>query len=116
MRGSRLLVIVGAVLVIGAIIIGAIFVMRGQQTPVEPAVSVEGTVVPEVPQVQIVVAAQDLARGIRITEAMTRGEAPAVTLKDWPEEEVPPGAITRLEDVIGRTTRVDAVRDLPILG
>jgi hypothetical protein len=38
-----------------------------------------------------------------------------VTLKDWPEEEVPIGAITRIEDVIGRTTRVDAVRDVPIL-
>ena len=80
MRGSRVLIIVGAVLVIGAIVIGAIFVMRGSQAPAEPPVPVEGegTVVPEVPQVQIVVAAQDLARGVRITEEMTRGEAPAV--------------------------------------
>ncbi|MCP4540992.1 MAG: Flp pilus assembly protein CpaB [Chloroflexi bacterium] len=117
MRSSRMLMIVGAVVVIGAIIVGVIFWVTGQQTSTEPPVPVdgEGTVVPDVPQVQIVVAAQDLARGVRITEAMTRGEAPAVILKDWPEEEVPPGAITRLEDVIGRTTRVDAVRDLPIL-
>jgi pilus assembly protein CpaB len=89
--------------------------MRGQQAPEPPPVDGEGTVEPEVPQVQIVVAAQDLARGVRITEEMTRGEAPAVILKDWPEEEVPPGTITRLEDVIGQTTRVDVVRDLPIL-
>ncbi len=117
MRGSRVLVIVGAVVVIGAIVIGAIFVLRGQQAPAEPAVPAEGegTVVPEVPQVKIVVAAQNLARGVRITEEMTQGEAPAVVLKEWPESEVPLGAITRLEDVIGRTTRVDVVRDLPIL-
>jgi pilus assembly protein CpaB len=118
MRGSRVLIIVGAVLVIGAIVVGVIFVLGGgREEPVEPSVPVgeEGTVIPEVPQVQIVVAAQDLARGVQITEAMIQGEAPAVILKDWPEEEIPNGAITRMEDVVGRTTRVDVVRDLPIL-
>lgn len=118
MRGSRVLIIVGAVLVIGAIVVGVIFVLGGGiGEPAEPSVPVgeEGTVIPEVPQVQIVVAAQDLARGVQITEEMIHGEAPAVILKDWPEEEMPNGAITRVEDVIGRTTRVDVVRDLPIL-
>jgi pilus assembly protein CpaB len=68
-----------------------------------------------VPQVKIVVATQNLARGVKITEEMTTGEAPAVILKDWPEEEKPDGAITNIEYVYGRTTRVDIVPDLPIL-
>ena len=117
MRGSRVLIIVGAVVVIGAIVVGAIFILGGGDGEGEPPVpeGEVGTVVPEVPQVQIVVAAQNLARGVQITEEMTQGEAPAVTLKDWPETGVPDGAITRIEDVIGLTTHVDVVRGLPIL-
>lgn len=115
MRGSRVLVIVGAVLIIGAIVVGAIFVLGGGGDEDVPPVTEGGTVVPEVIQVKIVVAAQDLARGVRITAEMAQGEAPAVTLKDWPEEGVPDGAITSIQDVIGLTTRVDVVRDLPIL-
>ncbi len=115
MRGSRVLFIVGAVLVIGAIAVGAIFLLRGGGDQPPDPMAEEGTATPEVPQVQIVVAAQNLARGVQITEEMNMGESPAVILKSWPEEEVPMGALTRLEDVYGRTTRVDVVRDLPIL-
>ncbi|MEE8389239.1 MAG: Flp pilus assembly protein CpaB [Anaerolineae bacterium] len=115
MRGSRVLVIVGAVLIIGAIVVGAIFVLGGGGDEDVPPVTEGGTVVPEVIQVKIVVAAQNLARGVRITAEMVQGEAPAVTLKDWPEEGVPDGAITSIQDVIGMTIRVDVVRDLPIL-
>jgi hypothetical protein len=116
MRGSRVLLIVGAILIVGALAVGAIFIIRGRSQPAKPAGTEEVTPTPtEVPQIQIVVAAQDIPRGIEITEQMTRGDAPAVILKDWPEGEVPDGAITRVEDVIGRTTRVDLIRELPIL-
>jgi pilus assembly protein CpaB len=117
MRGSRLLFIVGAVLIIGAIAVGAIFMLGGRDVtePSEPAVAEEGTVVPVVPQVKIVVAIQNLARGVKITEEMTTGEAPVVVLRDWPEGEEPDDAITNIEDVRGRITRVDIVPDRPIL-
>ena len=116
MRGSRVLLIVGAILIIGALAVGAIFILRGRSQPTKPADTGEVTPTPtEVPQVQIVVAAQDIPRGIEITEQMTRGDAPAVILKDWPESEMPDGALTRVEDVIGRTTRVGLIRELPIL-
>jgi pilus assembly protein CpaB len=110
-----MLFIVGAVLVIGAIAVGAVFLLSGGGgAPSEPMAE-DGTATPEVPKVQIVVAAQNLARGVQITEEMNAGDSPAVILKSWPEEEVPAGALTRLEDVYGRTTRQDIVRDLPIL-
>ena len=118
MRGSRLLFIVGAILIIGAIAVGAIFMLggRGGDTePSEPAVAEEGTVVPVVPQVKIVVATQNLARGVKITEEMTTGEAPVVVLRDWPEGEEPDDAIKSIEDVYGRITRMDIVPDRPIL-
>lgn len=116
MRGSRMLFIVGGILIVGAIAVGAIFMLRGQQgggdeTP-PPADQVTPT--PEY-ETQVVVAAQDIPPGVEITEDMIGGEAPAVILKGWPEDEVPAGAIYKLEDVVGYTTRVDVTRDLPIL-
>jgi len=113
MRGSRMLLIVGAVLVIGAIVVGVV-VMLGGGDDSEP-VAEDGTVVPEIPTVQIVVAAQNLDRGVHLTEEMFGGEAPAVILQDVPEEDVPVGALTSLDAVYGRTTRVDIMRDQPIL-
>lgn len=115
MRGSRLLLILGAILIIGAIAVGAIFLLggRGREGPEEAAGT--PTPVPEVPKVDVVVAAQDVPRGVQITEEMTVGEAPAVTIESRTEDEVPAGAITRIEDVIGRTSRVDIVRDSLIL-
>ena len=120
MRGSRLLLIVGAVLIIGALAVGAIFIVRERQAASqrakEAAMEEVGTPVPEeVPQVQIVVASQDIPRGVRLSPDMAEGDARAFMLKDWPEEEVPDGAITTLDVVYGRTTRVDIVRELPIL-
>jgi len=116
MRGSRILLIGGVIIFLGALAVGVIFMLRGRQPAPGPAeLAEEGTAVPEEPEMQIVVAAQDLARGSRITEDMTRGEAPAVELKGWPESDVPEGALTSVEDVYGRTARVNIVRGMPIL-
>jgi Flp pilus assembly protein CpaB len=117
MRGSRMLFIVGGILIVGAIAVGAIFMFRdrlGGGRGATPAPEEQVTPTPEL-ETQIVVAAQDLTPGVEITEEMIGGGAPAVILKGWPEDEVPEGAIYRLEDVVGRTTRVDVTRDLPIL-
>jgi Flp pilus assembly protein CpaB len=118
MRGSRVLLIGGVVIFLGAMAVGLIFWWRGRQPPPEPVViEEEGTVVPEEPEVKIVVAAQYLPRGVLITEDMTRGEAPAVILKGWSgvEEDLPDGVIRRLEDVYNRTTRMDIVPEAQIL-
>jgi pilus assembly protein CpaB len=115
MRGGRLLLIIGGILIIGALTVGIIFWLQGQRTPEEPEViGGEETPAPQVSTVDIVVAAQHLPAGTEITEAMTRGEAPAVTLKPWPENVLPSGYISRIEDVIGRRTRVEMAREQPI--
>ncbi|MDY7080318.1 MAG: hypothetical protein SXV54_25830 [Chloroflexota bacterium] len=120
MRGSRILLIGVAILAVGALAVGVIFMLQGRQQPAEPTVVVsdEGTPAPtEEPRVKVVVAAQYLPRGVLITENMTRGEAPAVVLKGWSgaEEDLPDGVIMRLEDVYNRTTRVDIVPETQIL-
>ena len=114
MRGGRLLLIIGGILVVAALAVGGILLMQGQKAPQEP-VEGETTPVPPEPQVEIVVAAQDLPKGTTITEEMIQEGVPAVALKPWPEDEIPMGAITSLEEVVGRTLRADATRDLPIL-
>jgi len=52
---------------------------------------------------------------MQITEEMTRGDAPAVQLKPWPEDSMPDGAMTDLEDIYNRTVRTDIPRGMPIL-
>jgi Flp pilus assembly protein CpaB len=113
MRGSRLLLIVGAILIIGALAVGAIFLLGGrggdggeEGTP---------TPTPEIPKVEVVVAAQDIPRGTEIIPEMARGDAPAVTTELRTVNEVPDGAVFAVEDVVGRVARVDIVRDSLIL-
>jgi len=113
MRGGRIFIIVGIVLFVGALAVGFIFLRRSQQTPEPPVTEVEGgTPQPEVPKglTEIVVAVQNIPRGMRITEDIN-----AVILRDWPEDAVPEGAITDLEAVYSRVARVDIVREMPIL-
>jgi pilus assembly protein CpaB len=115
MRGSRLLLIVGAILIIGALAVGAIFLLGGRGG--DGGSNEEGTPTPtpEIPKVEIVVAAQDIPRGTEITPEMTRGDAPAVTTELRTVDEVPDGAIFAVEDVVGRVARVDIVRESLIL-
>ena len=110
MRGGRVLVIVGLVLLVGAVAVGVILPRRQPPTPV-PEVE-EGTPLPELPtsMTEIVVAVQNIPRGMRITEDIN-----AVALQSWPVDAVPEGAITDLEAAYGRTTRVGIVRGMPIL-
>lgn len=61
---------------------------------------------------EIVVAAQNIPRGMLITENL---EAGAVVLKSWPEDLAPPGVVLDLDAVYGRIARVDIMRNMPIL-
>ena len=113
MRSGRIFIVIGIVLFVGALAAGFYFLVGpGRQQP-EPVLEVEeGTPQPEVPKglTEIVVAVQDIPRGMRITEDIN-----AVILRNWPEDAVPEGAITDLEVVYDRVARVDIVREMPIL-
>jgi Flp pilus assembly protein CpaB len=60
--------------------------------------------------VEVVVAAQNIPRGARITE-----DNNAVTLKDWPQDALPTGVFTDLEAVYDRIARVDMILGMPVL-
>jgi pilus assembly protein CpaB len=111
MRSGRPFIIIGGVLFLVALAVGAIWLISNRASS-SPAGDVEGTPQPtEVPNMrEIVVAAQRvIPRGTRIT-----AENNAVKSVDWPEESVPEGALTNIEDAYGRIARVDIVLNMPV--
>jgi Flp pilus assembly protein CpaB len=113
MRGGRILVIVGLILVAGAVLV-AVLLWRGRQQPEpSPVLVEEGVPVAETPppedMKQVVVAALDIPRGTRIT-----AENNAVKVATLPQTALPEGALTDLEAAYGRIARVDVVKDTPI--
>lgn len=112
MRRGRILILMGLIIFVGALAVGVIL-WRNSQQQLEPVTEVgEGTPQPEAPvaMTEIVVAAQNIPRGMLVTE-----DANAVTIKVWPVDGVPEGAIDNLEAVYDRITRVDIVLGMPIL-
>lgn len=61
-------------------------------------------------EVRIVVAAQNIPRGMQVNE-----EDDAVVMQNWPRGTVPAGAVSQLEDTYGRVARVDIPLGMPIL-
>jgi len=119
MRGGRILIIIGIIVLLGAIVVGVVLWM-GARTASEMAetmveeleAGIEGEEgVPYAPLLEgmqeIVVAAQNVPRGSRIT-------SDAVQMAIWPEESVPDGALTDVEQALDRITRVDVVLDMPV--
>ena len=113
MRSGRMLVIIGLIVVLGAVAVGAILWRMGaigaKPTPSAGALE-EGEAVPYVPpegMQDIVVAAQNVPRGGRIA-------SDAVQLASWPITAVPQGALTAVEDALDRIARVDLVLDMPV--
>jgi len=106
MRRSRTLILLGIVLLLAAV---AAFILfrpgdAGQGLP--PEATVEPT--PAVPMVEIVVAAQKkIPRGRLIT-------SDSVTLVEWPQNNVPPGAFASIEDVENRIARTDILYYQPL--
>jgi len=113
MRGGRMLVIIGLIVLLGAVAVGVILWRMGAigAKPTPPAgAPEEGETVPYVPPEgmrEIVVAAQNAPRGSRITSDTVR-------IASWPDTAVPRDAVTRVEDTLGRIARVDLVLDLPV--
>lgn len=113
MRGGRMLVIIGLIVVLGAVAVGTILWRMGvlQPKPAPPeGVPAEGEAEVYVPPVgtrEIVVAAQKVPRGGRITSDTVR-------IASWPDSAVPRDAVTTVEDALGRIARVDLVLDMPV--
>ncbi|MBI3466973.1 MAG: Flp pilus assembly protein CpaB [Planctomycetes bacterium] len=62
----------------------------------------------KVETVQIVVAAVDIPRGVTLTNDL-------VKTYSWPQGHVPPGAMTKVEDVLERAVSSPLVKDEPVL-
>ncbi len=111
MRSGRMLVIVGFIVLVGAVAVGVLLWVKGRATPPDTgAVSEEvgGEVVGVIPpESTIVVAAQNIPRGTRIT-------SDTVQTAPWPEAWVPEGALKDVGDALGRIARVDIVLEMPI--
>jgi len=106
-----MLIIVGVLVLLGAAVIGGIMLMRGRAEPPPPPPG-EGTEVYIPPEdlTEIVVAAQSvIPLGTRITRD-------AVKMDGWPKDAVPDGALTSIEEALGRIAREDIPLDTPIVG
>jgi Flp pilus assembly protein CpaB len=118
MRSGRALIIVGIVILVVGVIVVAVL-MRGNGQPAPEPTPTGGPdggdepvdfVAPPSGMKTIVVAAQDIPRGTRITEANN-----AVRTASWPEAAVPDEVLTDVDDVYGTIARTDIVREMPIL-
>lgn len=92
------------------LLVAVVFLVLSSQTPppaeVNPDVPTE-VPTPAIPTVQIVVAAQSIPRGRLITED-------AVTLIEWPETSVPPGAFNNIDEVLNLIARTDILFNQPL--
>ncbi len=117
MRGGRMLIIVGVVVLLGALVIGGVLWIRSRSQPAIPEEVEEGLegvegVSPYVPPEgmrDIVVAAEDISRSTAIVSGTVR-------IATWPEESVPEGALDSIADAVGRIARVDILQGMPIVG
>jgi pilus assembly protein CpaB len=101
----RTTILLGVIILLGA----AVFlILSSQQAPPAPTPSAETAIpTPAIPTVQIVVAAQSIPRGRLITED-------AVTLVEWPETSVPPGAFQNIDEVLNLIARTDILFNQPL--
>lgn len=112
MRGNRSLVIIALVLIVVVVLAGAayLYMQRLQAPPVD-----EVGETPEVVQVEtteIVIAIQNIPRGMQVSV-----EDNAIALQAWPNDNLPPGGTyyTDLDQVDGRFARMEIPRGLPVL-
>ncbi|GIK62922.1 MAG: hypothetical protein BroJett018_07160 [Chloroflexota bacterium] len=126
MRG-RVLILVGLIIVLG-VVLAAVLLLGGggddgtdETTPeANTTPGTPGVVIPTTrpgdtpaPPVQenveyVVIALQDLPRGIEITDAM-------VDVRAWPIGSAPTTSFVAVEQVIGKITRTDIPRESPIV-
>jgi Flp pilus assembly protein CpaB len=107
MNRSRVLILLGILLLVGAIAVLVILpqTLAPQQPPPELP-----TPTPEIQTTEILVAAQNIPRGAVISPD-------AVVPSKWPNDSLPPAdlLITNPEEVIGQIARTDVLRGQPML-
>jgi pilus assembly protein CpaB len=106
MNRSRVLILLGILLLVGAV---AVLVILPQTLTPQPPVE-QPTPVPEVKTTEILVAAQNIPRGAVISQD-------AVVPSKWPDDSLPPAdlILTDPEKVIGQIARTDVLRGQPML-
>lgn len=115
MRGrGRLILLLALILLLGVVAVVLLLpqLTGGNLTPVQEQAEAPAEVLPTptpIPYVEIVVAVQELPRGIRIPAEN------AVELKRWPADAAPFNALQSLDDVVGKIARTDIPRESPVL-
>ncbi|MFP4344002.1 MAG: Flp pilus assembly protein CpaB [Anaerolineales bacterium] len=109
MRNNRTVLIIVGVLIL-VCVVGGFFFWRNMQTgPTDPDPG-EGDMTVEVPETQIVVAAQNVDPGKQLF-----AEDGAIRLQPWPEDSLPPEYFDSLDQVDGKFARMEIPRGMPIL-
>jgi Flp pilus assembly protein CpaB len=109
MRGNRGLVVFALVLIVLAGLTGAAYLYLRGRNAQEQAPEVAPEVAP-VETVDIVVAIQNVARGMQISV-----EDNAIALQAWPTENLPYEYYTSIEEVDGKFARMEIPRGMPVL-
>mgnify|MGYP005838566897 CR=1 FL=1 len=101
--GSRRNLILVGLIIIGVALIAGVLLLRGRGGGPGP----EETPVPEIPTVKLLVAANNLPRGLSIAPEH-------VVLMDWPVTSAPPNYYTDPTQVIGYFVRADIPQGTPL--
>lgn len=106
MNRSRMLILLGVLLLVGAVAV--LVILPSALTP--PPTPIPATAVPEIPTKKVLVAAQNIPRGAPISQD-------AVITVTWPVDSLPPGEllINDVDKIVGRLARTDIMRMQPYL-
>jgi pilus assembly protein CpaB len=111
MRRGRLLLIVGGLILVVVVIAGAYLWWRGGGLGGSTPEAVETVATPAALRTKdVVVAAQDIPRGTRITQ-----ESNAVVVQTWLADSAPETGLADPTQAYGRIARVEIIRGAPIL-
>ena len=112
MRGNRTLVVIGLILIILVVVGGGAYyyftqmVGSNDEPPVEPTVEVEQTI----ETTEIVVAIQNISRGMQISE-----QDNAIATQAWPNENLPTEYFTDIAEVEGKYALLTIPRGMPVM-
>jgi pilus assembly protein CpaB len=110
MRRGRLLLLIGLLLVVIVVVAGGYLWWSGRLGVSTPEVVETVVATPALRTVDVVVAAQDIPRGTRITQ-----ESNAVVVQTWLADSAPEAGLSDPTQAYGRIARVDIVRGSPML-
>jgi len=108
-RGPRVIILVGLVIIATMVIVGAVLFTSGRFGTLSDSPSDEdaaATLEPEI--LEILVAANNLVRGMQITEGY-------VVLQRWPIDDLPMAYYTDPTQVVDHTLRVDIPQGMPLM-